>query len=101
MAFGPDATPGSYALEAVPGCRGRRDGRGGASWNRGFQAGNLRAEPRPDKGGSWAWGLSLLKTPNSGRETWLSLDIGAGGKGPCYTAPCRDRDTKNFMGTRS
>ncbi|XP_067593249.1 uncharacterized protein [Pseudorca crassidens] len=29
--FGPDATPGSYALEAVPGCGGRRDGRGGAS----------------------------------------------------------------------
>lgn len=55
--------------------------------------------PDLDKGGSWAWGLSLLKTPNSGRETWLSLDIGAGGKVPCYTAPWRDRDTKNFMGT--
>ena len=36
-------------------------GRPRSSWNRGFQAGNLRAEPGPDKGGSWAWGLSLLK----------------------------------------
>lgn len=76
-------------------------GRPWSSWNRGFQAGNLRAEPGPDKGGSWAWGLSLLKTPNSGRETWLSLAIGAGGKAPWHTAPWRDRDTKNFIGTGS
>lgn len=72
-----------------------------SSWNRGFQAGNLRAEPGPDTGGSWAWGLSLLKTPNSGRETWLSLAIGAGGKAPWHTACWRDRDTKNFIGTGS
>lgn len=48
------------------------------------------------KGESWGWGLRLLEAPSSGGETWISHEVGSGGKASWRGTPWRDRDTRNF-----